>query len=191
MGAASIGDGATSTGAFHEALNQAAVEQLPLVLIVANNQYAYSTPTARQFACQSLLDRAAGYGVEGHDVDGTDLSACLQVVGDAVARARGGHGAQLVVARLLRLCGHGEHDAAEYVDAKLKSSPVGRDCLKVAEDFLLQQTWADPATLSAWRTEAAHTVEEAVAKVQREPAPDPFAETWHALATKHLGEGNE
>jgi len=191
VGAASIGDGATSTGAFHEALNQAAVEKLPLVLIVANNQYAYSTPTARQFACQSLLDRAAGYGVEGHDVDGTDLSACLKVVGGAVARARGGHGAQLVVARLLRLCGHGEHDAAEYVDAKLKSSPVGRDCLKVAEDFLLQQTWADPATLSAWRTEAAHTVEEAVAKVQREPAPDPFAETWHALATKHLGEGNE
>jgi TPP-dependent pyruvate/acetoin dehydrogenase alpha subunit len=74
------------------------------------------------------------------------------------------------------------------VDAKLKTSPVGRDCLKVAEALLLQQTWADPATLSVWRTEAAHTVEEAVAKVQRELAPDPFTETWHALASKHLGE---
>lgn len=191
VGAASIGDGATSTGAFHEALNQAAVEKLPLVLIVANNQYAYSTPTSHQFACKSLLDRAAGYGVEGHNLDGTDLSACLKVVGDAVARARDGHGAQLVVARLLRLCGHGEHDAAEYVDAKLKSSPAGHDCLKVAEEFVLQQAWADATTLSGWRGEAAHTVEEAVAKVQREPAPDPFAETWHALASKHLGEGNE
>ncbi|MEK7707835.1 MAG: thiamine pyrophosphate-dependent dehydrogenase E1 component subunit alpha [Verrucomicrobiota bacterium] len=188
VGVASIGDGATSTGAFHEALNQAAVEKLPLVLIVADNQYAYSTPTSSQFACKSLLDRAAGYGVEGHGVDGTDLSACLKVVGDAVSRARNGHGAQLIVARLLRLCGHGEHDAAEYVDAKLKSSPVGRDCLKVAEEFLLQQTWADAATLSTWRAETAHTVEEAVAKVQREPAPDPFTETWHALASKHLGE---
>ncbi|MCU0782762.1 MAG: thiamine pyrophosphate-dependent dehydrogenase E1 component subunit alpha [Verrucomicrobia bacterium] len=188
VGAASIGDGATSTGAFHEALNQAAVEKLPLVLIVANNQYAYSTPNSRQFACRSLLDRAAGYGVEGRGVDGTDLSACLKVVGDAVARARDGHGAQLIVARLLRLCGHGEHDAAEYLDAKLKNSPVGRDCLKVAEEFSLQQAWADAATMSAWRGEAVHTVEEAVAKVQREPAPDPFAETWHALASKHLGE---
>jgi len=188
VGVASIGDGATSTGAFHEALNQAAVEKLPLVLIVANNQYAYSTPTARQFACHSLLDRAQGYGVEGHAVDGTDLSACLKVVGDAVARARDGRGPQLVLAALLRLCGHGEHDAAEYVDAKLKSSPLGRDCLKIAEDFLLQQDWVDTGTLTKWRTEAAHTVEEAVAKVQREPAPDPFAETWHALASEKLGE---
>ena len=188
VGAASIGDGATSTGSFHEALNQAAVEKLPLVLIVANNQYAYSTPTARQFACKSLLDRAVGYGFEGHGVDGTDLSACLSVLGVAVTRAREGHGPQLVVAQLLRLCGHGEHDAAEYVDAKLKNSPIGRDCLKSAEDFALQQNWMDATELAQWRTEAAHTVEEAVAKVQREPAPNPYTETWHALASKHLSE---
>src|SRR3972149_4724757 len=110
VGAAFVGDGATSTGAFHEALNQAAVEKLPLVLVVANNQYAYSTPTSRQFACRSLADKAVGYGVEAQSVDGTDLAACLKVVGDAVARARAGRGPQLVVARLLRLCGHGEHD---------------------------------------------------------------------------------
>jgi hypothetical protein len=79
VGAACIGDGATSTGAFHEALNQAAVEKLPLILIVANNLYAYSTPNERQFACRSLAGRAAGYGVEGHSVDGTDLAACLEV----------------------------------------------------------------------------------------------------------------
>src|SRR6266540_647906 len=143
VGATCIGEGGTSTGAFHEALNQAAVEKLPLVLIVADNQYAYSTPTVRQFACRSLMDRAAGYGVQGHAVDGTDLSACLKVVGDAVARARAGHGPQMVVARLLRLCGHGEHDDAGYVDAKMKSSPSGRDCLKVSEEFIRQNEWAD------------------------------------------------
>src|SRR5437870_720135 len=88
VGAASIGDGATSTGAFHEGINQAAVEKLPLVLVVANNHYAYSTPIERQFACRSILDKAEGYGVEGWQVDGTDLSACLEVVGKAVARAR-------------------------------------------------------------------------------------------------------
>src|SRR6266850_8248572 len=106
VGATCIGDGGTSTGAFHEALNQAAVEKLPLVLVVADNQYAYSTPNSRQFACRSLVDKAVGYGVEGHSVDGTDLLACLKIITDAVRRARGGHGPQLVVARLLRLCGH-------------------------------------------------------------------------------------
>src|SRR3954454_2837462 len=71
VGATCIGDGATSTGAFHEGLNQAAVERLPLVLVVADNQYAYSTPTSRQFACESLLEKAAGYGVQATEVDGT------------------------------------------------------------------------------------------------------------------------
>src|SRR5207249_5776553 len=72
IGAACIGEGGTSTGSFHEALNQAAVEKLPLVVIVANNHYAYSTPIERQFACKSLLDKGAGYGIGGHSVDGTD-----------------------------------------------------------------------------------------------------------------------
>src|SRR5205809_2405559 len=80
VGAACVGEGATSTGSFHEALNQAAVEKLPLVIVLANNHYAYSTPSERQFACESLLDKTAGYGIGGQNVDGTDLSACLKVV---------------------------------------------------------------------------------------------------------------
>jgi acetoin:2,6-dichlorophenolindophenol oxidoreductase subunit alpha len=186
VGVACIGDGATSTGAFHESLNQAAVEKLPLVLVVANNHYAYSTPNSRQFACQSLADKAAGYGVEGQMADGTDLAACLKAVGEAVARARRGGRPQLVVAQLLRLCGHGEHDDAGYVDPKLKASPVGRDCMKIAEEYLRQQNWADDATLAAWRSETVQTVDEAMATVQREPPPDPFAEDWCALASRHL-----
>ena len=130
---------------------------------MANNHYAYSTPNSRQFACRSLLDRAVGYGIEGQSVDGTDLAACLKVVGEAVEQARAGRGPQLVVARLLRLCGHGEHDDASYVDPKLKKSPVGRDCLKVAEEELQQRNWADAETLAAWRSEAAQKIEEAVA----------------------------
>jgi pyruvate dehydrogenase E1 component alpha subunit/2-oxoisovalerate dehydrogenase E1 component alpha subunit len=191
VGVASVGDGATSTGAFHEALNQAAIERLPLVVVIANNQYAYSTPNSRQFACRSLLDRAPGYGIEGHGVDGTDLAECLRVVGHAVARARAGHGPQMVVAELLRLCGHGEHDPADYVDPKLKQARLGRDCLQVAEAFLLEQGWADAASLAAWRDEAQRTVEEAVARVQHEPAPDPFRESWVALSSRHLCETHE
>jgi len=188
VGAACIGEGATSTGAFHEAINQAAIEKLPLVLVIANNHYAYSTPSSRQFACESLADRADGYGVEGHSIDGTDLAVCLKALGQAVQRARDGHGPQMVVARLLRLCGHGEHDDASYIDPQLKSSPVGRDCLKVAEQHLLAQGWADNIAINSWRGEATRQVEEAVATVQREAPPDPYRENWCAFASKHLVE---
>jgi acetoin:2,6-dichlorophenolindophenol oxidoreductase subunit alpha len=188
VGLASIGDGATSTGAFHEALNQAAVEKLPLILVIANNQYAYSTHTSHQFACQDLADKAAGYGVEVDSLDGTDLNACLKTIGQAVTRARGGRGPQLIVASLLRLCGHGEHDDAGYVDPQLKKSTMGRDCLKVAEDYLLRQNWADAATLATWRSKAIHEIEEVIAQVQREPAPDPFTEEWRAISSEQLGE---
>jgi TPP-dependent pyruvate/acetoin dehydrogenase alpha subunit len=188
VGAACIGEGATSTGSFHEALNQAAVEKLPLVLVVANNQYAYSTPTSRQFACRALTDKAAGYGVEAHNVDGTDLAECLAVLGAAVQRARSAKGPQLVVARLLRLCGHGEHDDAGYIEERHKNSPLGRDCLKVAEEHLQKSGWADTAALAGWLNEAQAKVEESVAQAQREPGPDPYKENWCALASKHLSD---
>jgi pyruvate dehydrogenase E1 component alpha subunit/2-oxoisovalerate dehydrogenase E1 component alpha subunit len=189
VGAACLGEGGTSTGSFHEALNQAAVEKLPLVLVLANNQYAYSTPAHLQFACESLLDKAIGYGVEASGVDGTDLSACLEVLTEAVSRARAGQGPQLVVAELLRLCGHGEHDDATYVNESHKSSKIGRDCMKVAEAYLLQKRWAHEDELSAWRRDVMREVEETVAQVQREPGPDPYKEEWCALASKHLSEG--
>lgn len=189
VGAASIGEGGTSTGAFHESLNQAAVEKLPLVLVVANNQYAYSTPSSRQFACRALIDKAIGYGVEGHTLDGNDLQACLQLLEKAVDRARQGHGPQLVVARLLRLCGHGEHDDASYIDPRLRTASYARDCLKVAEEHLLFEKWAGQDKLDAWRAEAVQKVEDAVATVQREPAPDPYRENWQALSSTHLLEG--
>ena len=188
VGATCLGDGATSTGAFHEALNQAAVEKLPLVMILADNQYAYSTPTSRQFVCDDLADKAIGYGVASHSIDGTDLVACLRTIDNAVGKARAGEGPQLVVAKLLRLCGHGEHDDSNYVDPKLKNSPLGRDCLKVAEEFLLREKWTDPATIANWRGEIVVEIEEAVAQVRREPAPDPYDEKWLAISSKHLSE---
>ena len=188
VGATCIGDGGTSTGAFHEGLNQAAVEKLPLVLALANNQYAYSTPTDRQFACNDLMDKAVGYGVTAREVDGTELEACLRVLAEAVARARAGGGPQLVVGRLLRLCGHGEHDDSHYIDPQLKQSTLGRDCLKVAEERLLREGWTDGKGILALRRQAALEVDEAVAIVQREPAPDPYQENWCALKSSHLSE---
>ncbi len=189
VGVTTLGEGGTSTGAFHEALNQAAVEKLPLVLVVANNQYAYSTPNSRQFACRRLVERAVGYGVTGHEVDGTDLEGCLRVVGGAIEAARRGGGPQLIEAGLLRLCGHGEHDDANYIDPALRESEVGRDCLKVAETRAVGEGWVNLDVLSKWRGEAVRRVEEALALVQREPAPDPFKEDWSALSTSRLVEG--
>ena len=186
VGGTTIGDGATSTGAFHEAVNQAAIEKLPLILVVVNNRYAYSTPNSRQFACKDLVDRAIGYGVQGHNADGTDLEDCLKVLKKAVDNARAGQGPQLVVADLLRLCGHGEHDDASYIDPSLKKSAIGCDCLKLAEEHILKNKWASADEIQQWRTDATHSIEEAVATVQREPAPDGYREHWQAISSKHL-----
>ena len=95
----------------------------------------------------------------------------------------------MVVATLLRLCGHGEHDDSHYIDPRLKGSPAGRDCLKVSEHYLQESDLADAARIAAWRAEAAQKVEQAVAKAQREPGPDPYKEDWCALASRHLSEG--
>ena len=109
---------------------------------------------------------------------------------NAVRRAREGDGPQLVVAKLLRLCGHGEHDDASYIDPRLKQSALGRDCMDVAREYILDQHLADEAAIEAWRAESIAKVEEAVAKVQREAGPDPYKEDWYALSSKYLQEGH-
>lgn len=190
VGVTSIGDGGTSTGAFHEGVNFAAVEKLPLVVVVANNQYAYSTPNVRQFACADLLDKAAGYGIAGHKTDGTDPDACLQTLEKAVNAAREGGGPQLVVATLLRLVGHGEHDDASYVDANLRKANVGRDCIEVGASQLTEAGLADAEKIAEWIKEAQAEVETALNKAQREKGPNPADEDWRAISTDHLIDGH-
>nr|WP_184340268.1 thiamine pyrophosphate-dependent enzyme [Prosthecobacter vanneervenii] len=189
VGATSIGDGGTSTGAFHEGLNMAAVEKLPMIVSVANNQYAYSTPNTRQYACENLVDRAAGYGVEGVTVDATDLASCLKAFRAAVARARSGGGPQMVVGTLLRLSGHGEHDDASYIPDKARHAPNARDCLQVAEEFACAHGWMTPAEVRELHEEVRRTVDQTVSKVSKEPTPDPYKENWQALSCAELVEG--
>lgn len=189
IGATSIGDGGTSTGAFHEGLNMAAVEKLPIVVSLANNQYAYSTPNVRQYACESLVDRAAGYGVTGTCVDATDLGACIEVFQAAASRARAGGGPQLIVGNLLRLAGHGEHDDASYIPDTARKGPSSRDCLAVAEQRALDEGWLTEADLKDLYAEARRKTDQAIAKVSKEPTPDPFKENWHALSSADLVEG--
>ena len=186
VGATCVGDGCTSTGAFHEGLNTAAVEKLPLILTVANNQYAYSTPNDRQFACRDLVDKAVGYGVRGHSVDGTDMLACIKVMNEAVARAREGDGPQLVVASMLRLTGHGEHDDGSYVDAALKSSGLGRDSIEVGIKQLIEGGFATVEEIEQWQQEAADQVQQAVAIAQKEDGPDPYKDDWMAYSNPEM-----
>jgi pyruvate dehydrogenase E1 component alpha subunit/2-oxoisovalerate dehydrogenase E1 component alpha subunit len=188
VGAASVGDGASSTGSFHEALNLAAIEKLPLVVVLTNNQFAYSTPTDRQYACQNLVDRAVGYGVEGSVADGTDLLESLEVISTAVRRAREGHGPQLVVPSLLRLSGHGEHDDSFYIPEEMRKSHLGRDCLKVAEKQLMDHNIATKAELVEWKRKAVEEVQQAVATAQREPVHDPYKDDWMVLSTPGMGD---
>src|SRR5213082_2878832 len=186
IGLACIGEGGMQTGAFHEGMNIAAVEQVPLVIVATNNHYAYSTQNDREFACHDLVDRAIGYGFEGYSLDGTDLSACLEVIGGAVKRARAGRPPQLVVASVLRLSGHGEHDDASYVTDEIKRQPFAQDCLKLAEKKIVDLEMADAATLQSWREDAAKQVDEAIATAQKEAAPDAEKEDWCAISTREL-----
>src|SRR6187399_3372433 len=153
VGLTCIGEGGMQTGSFHEGMNIAAVEQIPLVVVATNNHFAYSTPNDREFACHDLVDRAIGYGFEGYSLDGTDLSACLEVIGGAVKRARAARAPQLVVASVLRLSGHGEHDDASYVSEEMKRQAFARDCLKVAEQTIADLNLVDAKTLAEWRKE--------------------------------------
>jgi pyruvate dehydrogenase E1 component alpha subunit/2-oxoisovalerate dehydrogenase E1 component alpha subunit len=117
VGLVYVGDGATSTGAFHEGINLAAVQRCPLVVIVENNCYAYSTPTDRQCAAERLADKAAGYGIPGVRADGNDVVQVYRTTRDAVDRARRGEGVTLVELMTYRRKGHAEHDNQSYVPA--------------------------------------------------------------------------
>jgi TPP-dependent pyruvate/acetoin dehydrogenase alpha subunit len=115
VAAAYVGDGTTSTGTFHEGVNFAAVQKLPLITIIENNGYAYSTPTRNQTAAAHFVDKAVGYGILGLQVDGNDIVACYETMKKAVEHARAGNGSVLIEAMTYRRKGHAEHDNQSYV----------------------------------------------------------------------------
>jgi pyruvate dehydrogenase E1 component alpha subunit/2-oxoisovalerate dehydrogenase E1 component alpha subunit len=141
VGLVYVGDGATSTGAFHEGINFAAVQRCPLVVIVENNGYAYSTPTSKQTAASQFIDKAIGYGVPGEQADGNDVLAVYDVTKRAVDRARRGEGVTLVELITYRRKGHAEHDNQSYVpDGEIQrwereNDPIARYHTRLIEEF--------------------------------------------------------
>ena len=141
VGLVYVGDGATSTGAFHEGINLAAVQRCPLVVIVENNGYAYSTPTAKQTAAKQFVDKAIGYGVPGEQADGNDVLAVYDVTKRAVDRARRGEGVTLIELMTYRRKGHAEHDNQSYVPAgeierwERENDPIDRYVERLRGEF--------------------------------------------------------
>src|SRR4026209_2689915 len=139
VGVAYIGDGGMSTGAFHEGLNFAAVQRLPLIVVAEYNHYAYSTPTALQTAVKDLAEKAASYGIPGHIVDGNDVVACYETTKRAVEFARRGGGAVLTEAKTYRRKGHAEHDDQRYVgEGEVEWWEKNNDPLDRYERYLLE-----------------------------------------------------
>lgn len=134
-----IGEGGASSGDFHEALNMAGVLKAPFILVLENNQYAYSTPVRKQTACTELYKRALGYGIHGERVNGNDVEAVYEVTRQAVDRANKGEGPTLIEAVTMRMQGHAQHDDARYVPKELFSEWEMRDPIKAYSEKLLEE----------------------------------------------------
>jgi TPP-dependent pyruvate/acetoin dehydrogenase alpha subunit len=163
------GDGATSTGAWHEAVNFAAVLSLPVVFVVEENGWAYSTPPERQYRAR-LVDRADGYGIPGVEVDGNDVHAVHDATAEAVARARRGEGPTLLEAHTFRVDGHAVHDGAEYVPAEQRAAWLGRDPIERQRARLLE-AGVEPGELDELRAACVAEVSAAVVQAEAEPMP--------------------
>jgi pyruvate dehydrogenase E1 component alpha subunit len=162
-----FGDGATSRGDWHEAMNWAAVDRLPVVYVLENNQLAYSTPQERQFA-RPPIERAAGYGIAAESVDGNDVEAVFAAVARARRRALAGDGPTLIEAVTMRMHGHGAHDDARYVEQALLDDWAARD--PVARQIDALGSLVDAPAL---RAEVEAQVDAAVAEAMRTPMADP------------------
>lgn len=167
-----FGDGATSRGDWHEGINLAAVQKLPLVLICNNNQYAYSTPLHKQMACANVADRGVAYGIPSEIVDGNDVFAIHEATRRALAHAREGHGPYLLECKTFRMTGHSAHDPGDYVPKHLWEEWAKKDPIERAERLMLDRGWAEASDLEEWRAEVRREVDEAILWAENSPFPD-------------------
>jgi TPP-dependent pyruvate/acetoin dehydrogenase alpha subunit len=173
VGMAFIGDGASSTGAFYEGMNFATVQRLPLVVILENNGYAYSTPTAKQSAVRSLADKAHAFGCASETVDGNDVLATYAAARRAVERARDGGGVTLIEAKTFRIKGHAEHDNQSYVPQSLIEEWSAKDPVVRFEQTLVDAGIAKTADFEMIQSRAKREVDAATDEAERSPMPNP------------------
>ena len=185
-----FGEGSTANGQWHEAMNLAGVRKLPVVFILENNGFAYSTPNALEFAVDPV-ERAAGYGFDGVAVDGNDVEAVFAAAAEAADRARSGGGPTLIECRTMRMHGHGAHDDMSYVPDEMLAEWRERDPID-RYSALADDHGFSPERLEELRSEIAAEVAAAAERALASPMPEPegegegvFAESW-----RPLGDGN-
>lgn len=166
-----IGDGGTSTTDFHEGVNFAAVNRVPLVLVIENNGWAYSTPTNRQTACTEFVVRARAYGVRGFQVDGNDVLAVYNTTREALDICHQGEGPALIEAKTMRMKGHAEHDSAWYVPPKDLEEWKGRDPIDCYERYLLESRFMTETERDTIVNRVRFEVDQAAESAEQSPFP--------------------
>jgi TPP-dependent pyruvate/acetoin dehydrogenase alpha subunit len=183
-----IGDGATSTGAFHEGINFAAVQKIPLVIIAEDNKYAYSTPIAKQMAIGRIDERAASYGIPHQLVDGNDMLAVYDVAKGMVDRARSGGGASLIGVDTMRMQGHAQHDDARYVPKTMTEEWAQRDPLPRFRKVLRDRDAATEKDIDDIDTLAKDYAATEADLAVKDPMPDPATVTRGVYAGDDFAE---
>ncbi len=168
-----FGDGATSRGDWHEGVNFATVQKLPVLFICNNNQYAYSTPLSAQMACANVADRGPAYSMPAEIVDGNDVLAVHAATRRALEQVRAGGGPYLLECKTFRMTGHSAHDAAHYVPKELFEEWERMDPIARLRSKMLANGWADEAGLERVRAGILREIDEAVEWADRSPYPDP------------------
>jgi 2-oxoisovalerate dehydrogenase E1 component len=183
FGLAVIGDGGSSTGEFHEALNIASVHKAPVLFLVENNHYSFSTPTSAQYRCQQLSDRAHGYGISGRTIDGTDPWEVYSAVWDALDAMRRDASPALVECMTLRLHGHAAYDKAQYVPEEKMHQWRRRDPVPNTRRRLQERWSLSEAEIARWEAEVEEEVQTTVTRALRVARPQPPKQGWKAYAT--------
>ena len=173
VGMVYIGDGATSTGAFHEAANFAAVQNLPLVIVGENNAYAYTTPTTKQMRILNLADRVKAYGIPSEIVDGNDALAVFYSSRRAVERAREGGGPSFIEAKTFRMRGHAAHDNQSYIPKEVLDQWQKRDPIVHLEKLLKENKIAGGSEIDQVNKRVAKILDEDLAWAESQPSPAP------------------
>jgi len=168
-----FGDGSTSRGDWHEGVNFAAVQKLPVVFICNNNQYAYSTPLELQMACSNVADKGPAYGIPAEIVDGNDVFAVYEATKRAAEHARSGLGPYLLECKTFRMTGHSAHDPASYVPKQLFDEWGKLDPIVRAERRMLDEGWSTQSEIDRAHAAVLEEVDDAVAWAEQSPYPDP------------------
>ncbi|MFB3108806.1 MAG: thiamine pyrophosphate-dependent dehydrogenase E1 component subunit alpha [Candidatus Binatia bacterium] len=170
--ATNVGDGGTSRGDFHEALNQASVWKLPVVFFCCNNQYAYSTPLENQMAIEDIVDRAKAYAIPGEIIDGNDVALVYVTAQRAIQRARNGEGPTFIECKTMRVHGHSAHDSAKYVPRELLEEWKEKDPILKAERSLKELKYADEGALHLVQERVDKEIQKAVDFAEQSPMPE-------------------